>query len=158
MTNIVIRPKPGAVKLTPHLLAKTSDRLHAASQSFIDGDQFQVPNYFLFCASIEIGFKAAILFADCTERTGARLKTIGHDLLKVHAAYSSAFQALLTVSELATIAQINSRYRNKGLEYFSDDMLFLAMRGFKDMPQLSEIEAISIKVNSMLRQNNFFVG
>jgi hypothetical protein len=145
--------------MTPYVLAHLSRDFHLASESYSPTDIFPIVNFYLYCASIELGLKAAILSFGNTDTAKAKNKQIGHDLIAAHAEYESkAGKPLFDTAELAEIAKVNPLFKAKALEYFLPDMMVSMLRAFTNFPTLADIRNASLKVRSLLAANGEFIN
>jgi hypothetical protein len=115
-------------------------------------------NYFLFCASIELGLKAAILSIGNSATAKEEMKRIGHDLVKAYARFRTSFPAndLLDANDQAALAKINPFFKKKGLEYITGDVVEALMNGLSAFPSETEILTAAQKVNSFLQEQDYF--
>jgi len=160
MNNIRIQPQTGHINFTPFAMAKMSNGLFNASNSYKDNSMVML-NYFLYSASIELGLKSSILSQDNSESKKKYLKSknIGHDLNKAYKEFSKYFNvSLFDSSDLIIMNKINKYYRNKGLEYITIDIITSLAIGLKPFPKLEELEKVSKKMNDFLLNNKYFIN
>ncbi len=146
------------VNLTPYVLARISESFYFASKNYESKEIFTF-NYYLYCASIEIGLKSAILSKDNSFKNKKKIKNeIGHDLVKAICEFEQAFngQIIINQEDKENIEKINKFYKNKGLEYFTIDVLVSAVHGGKGFLELLKIENISKKVIDFIKQNKYW--
>jgi len=149
----------GHINITPFGLAKISEGFYKAAKNYDSKDIFLV-NLFLYCASIEIGLKSAILSKDNSKTKKDFVRyNIGHDINKAVEEFNRLFgsQKFIDSGDLAVIQKINKYYKNKGLEYLTGDVIYSLARGGRGFPELSEIEKINDKLIHFLEQNKFFI-
>lgn len=157
--DVTVKGSTGEIKLTPFALAHISNDLFQSSQGYTPKDHFPLVNYFLLLASVERGLKAAILSKECTKEMKEYLRRkIGHDLPKTHNKFSEYFDVFLTKEDLDILRKVNGRYKEKGFEYFSSDMVVLAMRAFKALPSIGEVKRVAKKVNDFVQSNKYFIN
>ena len=114
-------------------------------------------NYFMRCASIELGFKSAILSKDNSAETKAFVKKVGHDLERAHAAFIDRFPEQLTPDEMDAIKLINPYFKSKGLEYITIDVIVQLLNGLSGFPDYEFIRSASAKINSFLLAKKLFI-
>lgn len=164
MTDVTMHAGTGRVNVTPHALAKMSNGLFDVSEKCPDQPNAGAPllNYFLYCASIELGLKAAILSVDNSEakKKLLRFKPNGHDLVNVHAQFQVDLpnRNVLGANDLGAIQKINPFFRDKGLEYVTLDVITELVTGMASFPELAEIRQAAAKVNEFLKSEEFFVS
>ena len=155
--NIVISPKPLKGVITPYAMAKMSDDLYLSSKNY-KPDRFPLINYFLYCASIELALKAAILSLDCSKPQLEKLKSIGHNLDRLVNKYESTVDDnFLKRGEKQILRQVNKYYKDKGLEYFTYVVMDESLRAFKNFPNINTLEKISDKLNQYIANNQYFI-
>jgi hypothetical protein len=150
----------GVVVLTPYVMACNSHHLFAMAHAYDMGAEVPLSRYFLYCASIEIGLKAAILARDCSTDGKKRIKAMGHDLLKVNANFEAEYSVALLDAETDqwVLGQINPFFVRKGLEYFTGELLGIARSAFGALPSLTKLGQIAEKVNGFLRGQEYFLN
>jgi hypothetical protein len=156
--HLVVSLKPVQAVFTPFVMARMSEDLFRSSESYRPDERFPLINFFLYCASIEIGLKSAILSKDCTQKNKARIKKCGHHLDKVLSEFEADFNySLFTNNEESTIFAANVYYRDKGLEYFTTPVLGSMLRAFDDFPPIDNIAVASRKVNDYIVSEKYFI-
>ena len=156
--NIVIEPKPAKAIITPYAMAKMSEDLHMSSKNY-KPDRFPLVNYFLYCASIELALKAAILSSDFHESQLVELKNISHNLHQLINRYESVVQNdFLLNDEKQVLIKMNKYYKDKGLEYFTNVVMEQSLQAFKNFPDLNTLEKVSIKLNAYIVSNQYFIN
>jgi len=155
--NITLTAETGHINFTPIALAKMSNGLFLCSTAH--KADIVLLNYFLYCAAIELGFKASILSMDNSQAAKAAMRKLGHDLAKVHQRFLDLFPRveLLDSDDQVALEKINPYYRKKGLEYVTADVLGELAAGLSSFPSPTEIQVVAQKVNTFLQQRRFFI-
>lgn len=110
------------------------------------------------CASIELGFKSAIMSTNNSATTKALLKKwVGHDLERAHSEFIARFPEQLTPAEVDAIKIISPYFKSKGLEYITLDVIEQLMNGLSGLPDYELVRSASTKLNSFLAAKSFFV-
>lgn len=146
------------INFTPFAQAKMSNGLFQCVEGYTATDM-PVLNYFLYCASIELGLKASILSTDNSPaKKRAMRRPIGHDLEMAYAAFETAWPAtpLFDSADLVAMGKINPFYRQKGLEYVTMDVIVQLLHGLSGFPAMHDIRAVALKVNDFLKRHEFF--
>ena len=158
MNKYIINCETDHINITPYALAKISEAFYFASKNYQASEIFTF-NYFLYCASIEIGLKSAILSKDNSFENKKTVKqNIRHDLIKAIGKFEQYFngQTIINSKDCESIKKINNFYKEKGLEYFTIDVITSAVNGGKGFPELSEIENISKKIVNFIKENKYW--
>ena len=159
MQNIKIQVPTAHLNFTPYAMARMSNGLFKASENY-KGDT-QLLNFFLLCASIELGLKSTILSKNNSKTKKSFLKTnIRHDIEKAYEEFKKDFskEKLLDQGDINIIKKINPFYKKRGLEYITIDVIFALMTGMSSFPALSELQNVALKINSFLQKNKFFIN
>lgn len=145
--------------ITPYALARFSHNFFKMTTEHITESDSFLPHLYLYCVSIELGLKAAILAEDCTEKSKGYIKELGHDLLKVRDRFEEIYGTdWLNTENITVLKQINPYFKSKGLEYFTIEVLGIALKGFKQLPKVEQLQACAEKINNFLEQNNYFIN
>lgn len=159
MTDYTIQPQTGIVNFTPYAMAKMSDGLFNASENYNAKDTPTL-NYFLYCASIELGLKAGILSQDNSSTNKKYLKgqAISHDLQNLYQYFLNYFsmENLFDANDLVILDKINPFFRTKGLEYITTDVIVALANGLSAFPQLPDLRNTALKMNQFLIKNKYF--
>lgn len=157
--NVIVKVKPAMAVMTPYALARMSRDMFGAGKHYKTDDKVPLIKYYLFCASIELGLKAAILATDCTSKRKKHLRSeIGHDLEKAVGECSKLYGlGFLKKSDLEVIRKINPYFKGKGLEYFTGEMMQAMGKGYKALPKVGELKATADKVQKFLKANKHFI-
>lgn len=149
--NVNIAPETGHFYITPTgFLVYARNYFSAATNWITDGKYSPVP-YFLFCRSIELGFKAFILAKG--EKLNFVKNKIGHNLeyaLEKAISYSLEDFVSITPEEKKQIQKANAYYNDKGFEYFNIKNLF-------DKINLPDIEILGKYSEKLLRDIEHFI-
>ena len=78
----VIRVEPVMSVITPFALAAFSHDIFSMCAAYNDIPKGFLSKSYLYCVSIELGMKAAIIAIDCNDASKALIKTFGHDLIR----------------------------------------------------------------------------
>ena len=154
--SVIVNIKPAVAVITPYAMANISDDLFRMGENFIQGKIIPLAQYYVYCASIEIGLKSAILAIDCTKEKKKLIKDMGHDLVAARLEFEKTYQSLWDASDLEVVENINPFFKHKGLEYFTLDVLTMTLRGFKELPEISKVANASQKVNDFIVDKEFF--
>lgn len=154
--SVVVKAEPGSVVLTPYVMARTANDMFQMADAFPTGAEVPLAKYYVFCASIEIGMKAAILGNDCTSENKKLIKSFGHNLCEVHDTFKQIYGSPWDKTERQAIAVINPYFKKKGLEYFTIDVLAALVNGFSEVPDIQLIRVAAHKVNLFLHSQEFF--
>lgn len=158
MADHVLNAEPVMAVLTPYAMARSAHHLFQMARAYNAKADATPIRLYVFCVSIEIGMKAAILGEDCTEVNKQLIKGIGHDLVKLNAQFETTFQnKLLDEDDIDALTKINPYFRDKGLEYFTTPMLVSTLKGRSDFPETNAIEAVARKVQEFLETRDFFI-
>jgi len=155
--NYVMRAEPAIAVITPHGMAKTAVDFFKMAEEYKSDATISLARYYLFCASIELGLKAAILATDCTTHKKKHIQKLGHDLLAVYNDFAENYAAIWDSSDVVAVTAINPFFKKKGLEYFTIDVLSAALNGFKEVPKIDEVGLAARKVNGFLQANKQFI-
>lgn len=155
---VVIKNPAGKNVITPYAMAKMSEDLYKASENYKPKQGVPFVNYFLYSFSIELSMKAAILSLNCTKTMKGKLKNeFSHNLEKILDNFQELVEKnLLSEKEIKVLSQINKFYKNKAIEYFSNSMLHQMLIGYKDLPNLDELQQICFKLNKFIEKNDYF--
>lgn len=157
--NIVIQVPPANLKLqiTPYGMALMSDDLYQSSEGHRPS-RFPLVNYFLYCSSVELGLKAAILYVDCSEERLLELIKIRHNLTKLLNMYKKIVSTDFFEShEELVLRKMNKFYKDKGLEYFTSVVIGEALMGYSNMPSIEGLKSVGTKVNAYVKDEGYFI-
>lgn len=157
--NYTMKVKAKTINATPYGLARISEAFYSTANNFDKKDYFLV-HLFLYCASIEIGLKACILSKDNSDCKKLFVQhKIGHDINKAIKEFDKLFKGKINLKSenIENIKKINKYYKNKGLEYFTSDVIFSLANGGKDFPTPAELKIIGDIVNDFLKKNSYFI-
>ena len=108
---------------------------------------------------MELALKAAILNLDCTKSQLKDLKGISHNLHKLTNRYESTVDnSFLRDDEKRILRQMNKYYKDKGLEYFTDVVMYESLQAFKNFPDILLLERLSSKLNKYVIENEYFIN
>lgn len=148
--------------VTPLAMANISREFDAAARHHEPGDKLaSLVTYYLFCVSIELAAKSAILATDCTlEMKKSVLKNeIGHDLVKaVERAEKAYDRQLLDAPQQAAVNAVSPYFKGKALEYFTELMLKQALKAYRDLPPLEDLAAASKALQEFVEENERFIN
>lgn len=156
--NVTVTLETGMVVLTPYAMARMSRHMFGAGRDYTTDERAPLIKYYLYCASIELCLKAAILAEDCTQKQKDFLRDkIGHNLEKaINKCSKSHDLSFLDKDDWNAIRQINPFFKGKGLEYFTVEMMGAALNGYKALPSIGELEIAAAKVQKFLEANKHF--
>ena len=147
----------GTIALTPYIMARTAHHFFTMSHGYESGREIPFARHYLYCASIEIGQKAAILANECSAVRKKLIKSFGQDLTKAWGSFQQFYGSQLwSAEDIAAVTAINPFFVNKGLEYFTIDVLIDTASGSKGLPDIGRIERAAKKVNSFIVERQFF--
>lgn len=151
--------KPALAVITPYALARMSRHMFGASVDYRTDDRVPLIKYYLFCASIELGLKSAILADDCTNDRKKFLRNkVGHNLIKVVTECEGIHKLdFLDEEDLKIIEKINPYFKGKGLEYFTIEMMEAALTGYTKLPAIDDLQRVAQKVQDFLEGNKYFI-
>ncbi|MGK2740504.1 hypothetical protein ACSHT0_06380 [Tepidicaulis sp. LMO-SS28] len=155
--HVVIKAETGMVVLTPYAMAQISDDFFMMADTNLEKRAFPLARYYILCASIEVGLKAAILAEDCTAERKELLRQLGHDLLKIHKRFEESYPRIWDLEDASTVTKINPFFKKKGLEYFTSDVLYASAQGYKDFPPIDDVRFAAGKVNAFLKAHDLFL-
>lgn len=141
-------------------MAKVSHNIFLSSEKHRAVD-VPLVNYLLYCLSIELGLKAAILRVDNSKKRKSDLKyKIGHDLQKLLNDFEkcSLGEGVLNRADRTALEAINPYYKKKGLEFISGELQVALLKGMSDFPALSALRLTALKVDELLEANKFFIN
>ena len=138
-------------------MALVSQDLFKMSHGYEEGEKFCLAKYYLYCASIEIGLKAAILAVDCTEAKKKHIFSLRHDLCKVRASFETVYSSIWNNADIEAVEKINPFFKKKGLEYFTPDVRAAAVHGYSEFPEIGHMAAAAQKVNALLVTHKLFI-
>lgn len=156
--TIIMNVEPGAGVITPYGMARTANDMFRMADAYPVNDIVSLAKYYVFCASIEIGMKAAILGVDCTSKNKELIKSLGHDLCKVHDTFRKNYDSPWGKDDLNAITAINPYFSKKGLEYCTTDVVVALLKGFSEVPDIQLIREAAYKVNAFLHSNELFLN
>ena len=158
MTDQELKPPVLVVAFTPFAMAKSSHHLFNMARGYQGDKVAWAPRLYVLCAAIEIGMKAAMLGEDYSDANKGLMKSIGHDLDKLAERFKVVHgEGILAQENLDALSRINPYFKNKGLEYFSGEMLGQALRGFEDIPEVDAIVAVAEKVEAFLASKAYYI-
>lgn len=145
--------------MTPYAMAAMAHHFYEAGKYRDKEVKTILFPYYCFCASIELATKSAILALDCTSKEKIRLKQkIGHDLIKAIEECGTKYNlSFLSDEDKKLISSVNIFYKNKGLEYFTIEMLVACMKGYKELPSIDYLEVLCKKFQTFLHENSYFI-
>ena len=150
--------EPVVAAFTPYAMSLISNDMFLMASGYHHSSKISLAQHYLFCASVEIALKAAILADDCTKERKAEIKQMNHNLERVLNRFQLLYGELFSEVEITTLKQINKYYQNKGLEYFTIDMMGTALRGYKDVPDLISIKLLATTANNFIVNNKLFIN
>ena len=154
----VIKVTPALAVMTPMALATFSHDMFNMCSGYASDTKAFISKPYLYCVSIELGLKAAILAVDCNDESKKLIKSLGHNLISTYNCFKEHYETdLFDNSDITTIEMINPYFRKKGLEYFTPEVLMAMMRGFKDLPSLKLLHQAAAKVDAFTQKNDLFV-
>lgn len=160
MVDHVLKIETLAINLKPYAMARMSEGLFKSSQNY-HSEKMPVLNYFLLCASIELGLKSYILNINNSSENNQIVKNYGHDLEQVYRGFMSVNKVdkfFLNQEEINTVSKINPYFKSKGLEYFVNGMMFEMATALSGFPELEDLIKVASKVNKLLESYSFFNG
>ena len=154
----VIRIEPAMAVMTPLALASFSHHIFNMCSDYGTENKGFLAQSYLFCVSIELGLKAAIVAIDCNDESKKLIKSLGHDLIAVHDCFKKHYQKqIFDQSDFDVLESVNAHYHRKGMEYFSPQVMLSMMRAYKDFSSLEELHQTAAKLNGFLNENELFV-
>ena len=157
MVAYVLHAEGATVALTPYIMARTAHHFFTMSHGYDTGKEIPFARHYLYCASIEIGLKAAILANECSEARKKFIKSLGHDLTKACGSFQQFYGSdLWSADDIEAVTAINPFFANKGLEYFTIDVLVDTVNGSAELPDIGRIEQAAKKVNAFVLERQFF--
>lgn len=154
--HIKTRLSSGEINFTPYGMARISEGLLKASENYYS-KKMPVVNYFLICASIEIGLKSIILSKSNSNINKKKIKKLNHDLIDIYQEVFKIEQNIkITDKELEIIKSINPHFKNKGLEYLTGTMIEQIAHGLSNFPNLKELTKIALKIHIFIDSKNYF--
>lgn len=157
--HTIIKVDTLKVNFTPYALAKMSNGLFTATELYKEEDVLTL-KYFLYCTSIELGFKASILSVGNSKKVKDELKyTVRHDLIKVNNLFIQRMNIdILDTNDLLSLKKINPFFKTKGLEYVTTDVIVELANGTPNLPGLRDIRSIAEKINKYLLKNKLYIN
>lgn len=156
--NIVITPGTANLVITPYALAKMSEDLYLSSKNY-SPERFPLVNYFLYCASVELGLKAAVLNVNCSQARKQEMKTIRHDLSMLISRFETIVRNdLMNEEDKKILRAINRFYKDKGLEYFTSAVMYESTQAYKNFPKIESLERVSTKIYTYIGSEDFFIN
>jgi hypothetical protein len=150
--------EPIVAAFTPYAMSLISNDMFLMASGYYHDNKISLAQHYLFCASTEIALKAAILADDCTKERKAEIKQMNHNLERGLNRFRAIYGDIFSDEEKATLKQINKYYQNKGLEYFTIEVMGTALRGYKDVPDLVSIKSLAKTANTFLNENKLFLN
>lgn len=145
--------------LNPFANAITSHEFFQCSEHYSSKNVFTF-NLLLYCISIELGLKAAILSKNSSHKMKFYLKKqIRHNLIKLYQEFCQQFKNLnlFNQNDIKVIQKINTFYINKSLEYHdSYSLIGILMTGGKGLPSHTEMQSVAKKVDNLIKNYSFF--
>ena len=157
--TITVHVKPAIAAITPYAMARMSHHFFEAGRQYVPvGKEVPLVKYYLYCASIELAAKAAVLATDCTPEHKEQLrKQIGHDLVKALTKLTDHYDTnFLGEADHEVIAKVNPYFKGKGLEYFTLEMMGVALTGYKALPAIADLEAVAVKLQEFATSHQHF--
>ena len=159
MADQIIQPETAQFDMTPFYMAKLACDIFGAAQAGSRNSKRPWFKYLLYCIAIELALKAILLNNNNTPDRKIRNKAIGHDLVALR---TEADQRLpddfFDGAEVRTIERISLFFASKSLEYISGSLLEQMMTGGKDLPEITDLEAVTKKVLDYVEEQKHFIG
>ena len=150
-----IKPPLVESPMQPFAMARKSHHLFRMARGYADQPDARLARLYLYCVSIELGLKAALLDHDSTK--GPDLRAISHDLVQLMDQFKNTFGFdLFGTDDVTAIKKINPYFKGKDLEYVEPAVVTSLMKGSKDMPLPTELEAAVEKVDTYLGDKGYF--
>ncbi len=147
--NVVVKPQPVHVNLSPLGFHGYASEFLRAANSFKCGDNFSPVPYYLRCRVIELALKAFLLAKGFPKND--LKKKLRHNLKKaLNSATKYGLQSKVAIKpkEKEEIKKANVYYADKGFEYFQ---VTKAVRGYPKLPDLKILEDVSSRLVSGLK-------
>jgi len=158
-THIIATPKPITVNLTPYAMAVFSSDLDVAIKSIDTSTRFSAAKFFLICLSIELAIKSTLLSLGLPKGN-----VHGHDLDDLLQKFVKSINpSFITAKDEKLIQQAVRFYSrepgsSKGIVYFEANMKEQALKGYKDLPKIKDLENIHRKFQRYLKKNDLNIG
>lgn len=155
--DVVIRPKSIKVNLTPYAQAQFVRDLDHAIESINTEERFSAAKFFLICLSIELSIKSCLLAAGLSNEDCRRL---GHNLDELSKTFKEKVDGeLLTNDDTDNLSKAVLFYdrdgaHSKGVVYFENNMKEQALKGYKDLPEISSLVVVKDKLHGLLEGND----
>ncbi|MEA3054225.1 MAG: hypothetical protein QOG72_3128 [Sphingomonadales bacterium] len=159
MADHILRAEPVIAVLTPYVLARSAHDAYCMTRDYVGDKSGWLMRLYMFCVTIELGMKGAILAENCTAAVKAELKSrkIGHDLSKLHDKFLEIFPPIFNQVQVEAIERINAYFRDKGLEYFTPTVMEQTLNGGRDIPSVDVMEEIAGKLDAFLKSHAYFI-
>ncbi len=154
----IFHVEPAIAAITPYGMATISEDLFKMASYFENDNKISLAQYYIYCASMEIGLKAAILARDCTKESKETIKNFGHNLHTVKNKFEDLYDPIWDKDDIKAIEKINPFFKDKDLEYFKINVMGEMLKGLKQFPSLDSIENAARKVNQFVNQEKFFIN
>ena len=138
---VTVTASTATAPITPLGFHRYASEFLRAARAFDGDEKFSPVPYYLYCRSLELGFKAFLLGKSVSKH---EIKTvIGHDLMKaLDKANRLELGQFVTVTD-AQVAQLDRAhkyYASKGFEYFR---VVDAMTGYPDLPDVAILDDLA---------------
>ena len=159
MADQIIQPKTVQGDMTPFYMATLAYDIFGVVQVGSSNSKRPWFKYLLYCIAIELALKSILLNNNNTPDRKKLNKAIGHDLVALR---TEAAQRLpddfFDDAEVQTIKRISPFFASKSLEYVSGSLLEQMMTGGKDLPEITDLEAVAKKVLDYVEEQKHFIG
>jgi len=159
LANQIIQVGTAQIDMTPFYMAKLACDIFDAAQ--VGGRNSKRPwfKYLLYCIAIELALKAILLNNNNTSGQKKQNKTIGHNLVTLQAEAAQRLpNGFFSDAEVHTIKSISPFFKSKSLEYVSGSLLEQMMTGGKDLPEITDLEAVAKKVLGCVEEQKHFIN
>jgi len=158
MANPIIQMETGQMDMTPYYMATLACDIFGAAKAGSSISDRRWFKYLLYSIAIELGLKATLLNNNNTADQKKKNKDLGHNLTALR---REAAQRLpddfFDGAEVQAIDSISPFFRTKSLEYVSGSLLGQMMAGGKDLPKITDLEAVAQKVVDYLEREKHFI-
>jgi hypothetical protein len=139
-------------------MATLAHDIFCATKSPDTGARHDWHKYFLYCVTIELGLKAALLNNNNTaERKKGNKNKIGHNIKLLRNEAAALLPAdFFNSADEAAIDQISEFFSDKGLEYVTVEFLVAVVSRGKGIPPIDDLEAAAGKVAEYMEESRFF--
>jgi hypothetical protein len=159
LANQIIQIGTAQIHITPYYMATLACDILGAAQTGSSNSKRPWFKYLLYCIAIELALKAILLNNNNAPDRKKLNKAIGHDLVALRTEAAPRLpDDFFDDAEVQAIESISPFFASKSIEYISGSLLAQMMTGGKDLPEITDLEAVAEKVLDYVKEQKHFIG